>query len=317
MFKKVSIILVLVICLVIGFSGLIFADNYPDKSIKWIVVWRAGGGADTATRIYLKYLEPILGQKCNVVNIVGGATSVGFTEAKNAKPDGYTLVCAQGDLPKFKSQMTAPIRVSDFDIIGSFAYQSPIFVCRSEAPWNNVSDFVKDAKANPGELTIGISNIGGTYHQPMLLWQEMAGFEATAIVLESSPKQAAALLGGHVDAIITWVRPCIPYIEEGQFKFLGYMGSERHDNFPDVPTFTELGYDIVWEHPYGAAGPKGLPEEVKVILSEANEKVWEVPEFKEELSKLGLLIYKKDGKEYKKHLEKMEDDMVAANKLIK
>ena len=317
MLKKISIILVMVMCLVIGFNGLVFADSYPDKSIKWIVVWRAGGGADTATRIYTKYLESVLGVNNNVVNIVGGATSVGFTEAKNAKPDGYTLVCAQGDLPKFKSQMTASLRVSDFDIIGSFAYQSPIFVCRSDAPWNNVSEFVKDAQARPGELTIGISNIGGTYHQPMLLWQEMAGFEAKAIVLESSPKQAAALLGGHVDAIITWVRPCIPYIEEGQFKFLGYMGSERHANYPDVPTFTESGYDIVWEHPYGVAGPKGLPEEVKAVLSEANEKVWDIPEFKEEMGKLGLLIYKKDGKEYKEHLEKMEDDMAKANSLIK
>lgn len=317
MFKKVLIMLVLVIFLVIGFSGSTFADNYPDKPIKWIVVWRAGGGADTATRIYTKYLETVLGVNNNVVNIVGGATSVGFTEAKNAKPDGYTLVCAQGDLPKFKSQMTASLRVSDFDIIGSFAYQSPIFVCRSDAPWNNVSEFVKDAKEKPGELTIGISNIGGTYHQPMLLWQEMAGFEAAAIVLESSPLQAAALLGGHVDAIITWVRPCIPYIEEGQFKFLGYMGSERHGNYPDVPTFTESGYDIVWEHPYGVAGPKGLPEEVKAVLSEANEKVWDIPEFKEEMGKLGLLIYKKDGKEYKEHLEKMEDDMAKANSLIK
>ena len=105
--------------------------------------------------------------------------------------------------------------------------------------------------------------------------------------------------------------------QEGQFKFLGYMGSERHANYPDVPTFTESGYDIVWEHPYGVAGPKGLPEEVKAVLSEANEKVWDIPEFKEEMGKLGLLIYKKDGKEYKEHLEKMEDDMAKANSLIK
>ena len=291
-------------------------SNYPSKPIKWIVMWQAGGGGDTASRIYTKYLEQILGQKIVVENITGGGGSIGYAAAKNARPDGYTLVVVQGDLPKYKPMNLAPLDISDFDVIGSFCYQSPVLVAQSKSHWNTAMDFAEEAKKNPDKMTMGVSDIGGSHHQPLLLWMDQAGFSAKAIAHDGSPAMNAAILGGHVDVVSSYIRPAIPYVNDGVLKFIGYFGSERHPDFPDVPTFKELGYDIVWEIPYGIGGPKGLPEDVKKILEEANKKVWEIPEFRAELEKLGQSVYKKDSVAYTEHLYKMQENITKALSLM-
>lgn len=291
--------------------------GYPKKPINMIVVWKAGGGADTATRIFTKYFEKTIGQKVIVQNITGGSASIGYLAAKEAKPDGYTLVCIQGDLPKFKPMGMAPLSVEDFDILDGFAYQSPVVVVKGSAPWNTIQEFVEDCRKNPGKRSIGISDLGGTYHQPLVLWEEMAGFKSKAIAHEGSPQQMASLLGGHVDANVTWVRPNIPYVKNGEMKFLAYMASERLDEYPNVPTLKEAGWNIVWEHPYGVGGPKGLPADVKKVISEATQKVWSIPEFQKDLDNLGLVIFKLDSEKYTNHMLKMQEDMTKALKLIK
>jgi tripartite-type tricarboxylate transporter receptor subunit TctC len=299
----------------LGFSAKALAA-YPARNINWIVMWRAGGGADTATRIFLRYAEKILGKKVIVQNITGGGGAIGYTAAKTAKPDGYTLVTIQGDLPKFEPKGLAPIKIDDFDIAAGFAFQSPIVVVRSDSPWNTLEEFIKDMKQNPGKRSIGISDIGGTYHQPTALWADAAGFKLKVVTFPGSPQQAVALLGGHVDSTVTWVKPNIPYVKEGKLKFLGYMGSSRLDDYPDVPTLAELGYDVVWEHPYGIGGPKGMPKEAIRVLEDTTRQVWDIANFGAELDKLGLTVLRKGATAYRDHMNKMQANMVKALKLI-
>lgn len=299
------------------YSGAAEKSKYPNKPIKWIVMWRSGGGADTATRIYTRYLEKLLGQKIIVENITGAGGSIGYTVAKGAKPDGYRLLTIQFDLPWFKPNNVSGLEIGDFDIVGSFASQSPIMTAQSKAPWNTVKDFVVDAKKKPGKLTIGVSNIAGLHHLPVVLWMDIARFNAKAIAHPGSPQMNAALLGGHVDIINSYVRPAKPYVKEGTLKFLGYFGSGRLPDYPDVPTFRELGYDIIWVSPYGIGGPKGMPENVKKVLSDANKKVWEIPEFKKDLENLGLSVYRKDGSAYTQYLYKLQEGITKAVRVIK
>jgi len=298
-----------------GHSGA--AEKYPKKNINWIVMWNPGGGADTATRFFTKQAEKILGKRIIVQNMPGGAGTLGYTAAKNAKPDGYTLLTVQGHLPGYKLLELAPIDIGDFDILGGIAFQSPVIVARAEAPWNTASEFAEDARKKPGKYSIGVSDIGGCFHVPMVLWMDLAGFDAKAVVFGGSPQQTAGLLGGHVDLLVTWVRPNIGYVKERKLKFLGYMSSHRQPDYPDMPTLRELGWDVVWEHPYGVGGPKGLPKRAKKVLSKTTKKVWEIPEFEQDLKKLGLTVLREDGPAYEKHLYKMRDDMGKAMNLIK
>jgi len=291
--------------------------QYPTKSMEWTVMWPSGGGADTATRTFTKYLEAELGQKIIVKNVAGGGASIGYITAKQARPDGYGLVTIQGDLPKFEPMNLAPIKVDDFDIVAGFAVQSPIIVVRADAPWKTLQDFVEDAKRNPGQRTIGVSDIGGVHHQPVVLWAKAAGIKVRAVAHAGSPQMNAAILGGHVDLISSYVRPASPYVQEGKLRFLGYFGAERPEEFPNVPTFRELGYDIVWEQPYGVGGPKGLPSQAKDRLAAASKAIWDKPEFKAELAKLGLEVYRRDGADLRKSLLDMQAGIAEVIRILK
>ncbi|WP_048710746.1 tripartite tricarboxylate transporter substrate binding protein [Microvirga massiliensis] len=269
-------------------------------------MWPAGGGADTATRTFTRYLEKELGQTIVVKNVVGGGASIGYSTAKAAKPDGYNLVTIQGDLPKFAPMKLAPIEIDDFDIIAGFAVQSPIILVRADSPWKTLQDFIGDAKNNPGKRTIGVSDIGGVHHQPVVLWSKQAGIELRAIAHAGSPQMNAAILGGHIDAVSSYIRPALPYIQEGKVRALGYFGEERASDLPAVPTFKESGFSVVWDQAYGIGGPAGLPTEAKEALRKATEKVWTIPAFEQELNKLGLILYTRTGAELRESLVRMQ-----------
>lgn len=292
-----------------GSSPAMAQEEYPSRPIEWIVMWSAGGGADTATRIFTKYLEKELGQDVVVKNVTGAGGTIGYLTAMQADADGYTLVSALSDLPKYVPLGNDSIKVDNFDILGGFAVEAPIIVAKADAEWDTPEDFVKIVEAEPGEHTIGVSNIGGVHHQPVVLWMDAAGIDASVIAHKGSPQMNAALLGGHTDLISSWVKQSLPNVQSGELKYVGYFGAERLDQFPDVPTFKELGYDIVWEHSYGMAAPKGVPEDRQQILQDAMAAVWANPAFAEELNKLGLRLHKRDGEEYRKELLETQESM--------
>lgn len=298
-------------------AGPAAAQQYPTKAIEWIVMWSAGGGADTATRTFTRPLEAELGQKIVVKNIVGGGGSIGYLTAKQSRPDGYNLVTIQGDLPKFAPMQLAEIKVENFDIIGGFAAQSPIIVARGDSPWKTLQEFIDDAKRNPGKRTIGVSDIGGVHHQPVVLWAKAAGIQIRAVAHAGSPQMNAAILGGHVDLVASYIRPAAPYVKEGKLRFLGYFGANRPEDYPNTPTFKELGYDIVWEQPYGLGGPAGIPEVARTKLAAAAAKIRKTPQFKQELGNLGLEVYDKNGPEFRSYLLEMQDDIGDVMKILK
>jgi len=301
----------------VGTANWAVAQQYPAKSIEWIVMWSAGGGADTATRTFTKYFEREIGQKVVVKNVTGGGGSIGYMTSMQTRPDGYNLVTVQGDLAKFAPMKLAAIKIQDFDVIGGFAFQSPIIIARSDSPWKTMKDFIEDAKKNPGKRTIGVSDIGGAHHQPVVLWAKAAGLDIRAVAHAGSPQMNAALLGGHVDVIASYIRPAKPYVKEGKLRFLGYFGAKRPAEFPDTPTFKEMGYDVVWEQPYGIGGPAGIPDGIKATLSAATAKVRSNPAFKSDLEKLGLEVYDVNGPEFKNSLVKMQNGIAEVIGILK
>lgn len=290
----------LAFCFVTSFAWA--AGHYPSRSIEWIVMWPAGGGADTATRTFTKYLEKELKQTIIVKNVVGGGGSAGYITARQARPDGYTLVTIQGDLAKFMPAKLAPIKVDDFDSIAGFAVQSPILIVRADSPWKTLADFVADAKKKPGQMTVGVSDIGGVHHQPIVLWSQEVGISLRAVAHKGSPQMNAAILGGHVDSVSSYIRPALPYIQQGTLRPLAYFGAHRPVALPETPTFKELGYHIVWNQPYGMGGPAGLPADVKATLAKAAKAVNADPNFQKDLQKLGLEPYAVDGAELRQGL---------------
>lgn len=296
--------------MMIGAPGASHAQSeYPTREIEWIVMWSAGGGADTATRIFARHFEQELGQDVVVRNVTGAGGTVGYLTAKAARADGYTLVSALSDLPKYKPLGTEGIEVDDFDIIGSFAVEAPILVARTDSEYDTLDDIVEAARENPGQVSVGVSNLGGIHHQPIVLLNDAADIELNVVAHDGSPQMNAALLGGHVDVISSWVAQSLSNVRSGDLQYVAYFGAERLDEFPDVPTVKELGYDIVWEHSYGIGAPKGIPDEAKARLQDALERVWDKPELAQELAEVGLSVYRRGPEEYRAELKATEEKM--------
>ena len=302
--------------LAVAGSGIASASDYPTRTINWIVMWPAGGGTDSVSRIMAQYMERELGQRIVIQNIVGGGGSIGYTAAKAARPDGYTLVTIQSDLSKFAPMELADIAITDFEIIGAASVQAPILVTRGDSPFESLDDLLSAARDNPNTITVGVSDIGGVHHQPVVLLDDAAGTQVRAVAHEGSPQMAAGLLGGHVDAISSWVKQNASYVQGGQMRFLAYFGGERLSEFPDVPTVTELGYDVVWESPYGIGVPAGTPDAVVNRLAEALAAIWENEDFIAELVDLGHVPVQWDGEYYREYLERIEQDIANVMRIL-
>jgi tripartite-type tricarboxylate transporter receptor subunit TctC len=291
-------------------------SNYPSRPITWIVAWSAGGGTDTASRVFVSFLEKELGVRIDVHNITGGGGAIGYTAAKQALPNGYTMTTIQSDLPKQSAMALSDLRVSDYDIIGSWSSQSPILAVAANSPWQTLDDFIEDARKNPGKYRIGVSDLGGVHHQPVVLLEEATGIKLRAVSHEGAPQATPALLGGNLDIVSTWVKQTTPYVQEGQMRYLAYFGDRRLEEFPDVPTVKELGYDIVWHSPYGFGLPHGVSDEVKEVLAEAMQRVWENPEFLARVKDIGHVLLPLNGEEYTELLNQIETDIARVVELM-
>ena len=289
---------------------------YPSRSITWIVAWPAGGGTDTASRVFASYLEKELGVRIDVHNITGGGGSIGYTAAKQAMPNGYTLTTIQSDLPKQAPMALSDLHVSDYDIIGSWSSQSPILAVAANSLWKTLDDFVQAARENPNKFRIGVSDLGGVHHQPVVLLEDAASIKVRAVSHDGASQATPALLGGHLDIVSTWVKQTTPYVKEGQMRYLAYFGDSRLEEFPDVPTVKELGYDIVWESPYGFGTPLGASDEVKEVLEAAMRRVWDNPEFLAKLKDIGHVPLRRDGAEFTVTLNRIESDIAKVVKLM-
>lgn len=258
--------------------------KYPTKPISAICPWSAGGSSDVAFRGYLNYLKKELGQEINVTNITGGNGSIGWSAAAKADPDGYNMVLLTFDILTVEAQKLAPVTYRDFDIINMFTNHPSVLIVHGDSPWKTLDEFLeaaKKAKQEGKQLQVGVAGENGLWHQAGVVMEEATGTEGAYkyIPFKGSSDQLAAMLGKHLDAMITSTTASKSHLEAGTLRMLAVMGNERLEDFPDVPTFKDLGYNVVYESWRVLAVPKGTPEPILQILREAGKKAFENPEF--------------------------------------
>lgn len=281
--------------------------EYPIKSINAISPWSAGGSSDTAFRGYINYISKELGVDINVTNVTGGNGSIGWVEALSKPADGYNLCLLTFDILTTQAQKLAPISYKNFDIINMFTNHPSILVVHGDSPWETLDDFLvatKQAKEKGENLEIGVAGENGLWHQAGLVMEEATQIEGAYkyIPYSGSSTQLAGMLGKHVDAIITSITASQQHIDSGTLRLLAVMGNERIEGF-NVPTFRELGYDVVYESWRVLAAPKGIPEPALNKLREVGKKVFYSSEFQEWAKESNISPIYND---YKKTLEFME-----------
>lgn len=268
------------------------AKNYPNKQIQYVIPFDPGGESDVTARLQQKGLEEAFGQSVVVSNKPGGGGAVGWAELANqTRPDGYTIMganlphvvlqpVAQGD-PGYKTE----------DIKWAYIFESTpgALIVAKDSPYQTLDDFIKAAKEKPGKVTIGGSAKFSANHMGALALNDAAGIKTTYVPFTGTAAVSPALLGGQVDAIMSYNTAALELKEKGA-RTLAFATEERLPQFPDVPTFRELDYDIINGAWRGVAVPPDTPDAVVDQVAAAFEKVNKDPQVVQKMENLGFEI---------------------------
>jgi len=275
---------------------------YPEKPIKMIVPWAAGGDTDAIKRVVANAMEKHLGQPVVVVNITGASGTVGAREAKNAPPDGYTIYSTHDYIHTTYYTGVSDVSYKDFEPVCLITSTPSILAAYGKAKWSTMKELLDDARKRPGEIKVA-ATLGSTSHFFPAMIEQAAGVKWKYVSYEGTAPRMTALLGGHVDLGETNLTQ-LDKVKAGQMKLLAIATPRRHPEVPSVPTLRELGLDVVYAVNRGIMTPKGTPEAVLAKLEEACGKAAKEPAVAESMKKQGTDVEFLGRKAYAEFLQK-------------
>ena len=292
-----------------GFAATASAQ-FPDRPIKVIVPWAAGGDTDNIFRPLVPLMQKHLGQPVVIANVGGASGTVGAREAKASPADGYTLYAVHDYIHLVHYSGLTDISYKDFEPICLVSATPSVLTASPKTPWKDWAEFLADAKKRPGQISVG-ATLSSTSHIFPATIEQKAGIKFKYVSYEGLAPRMNAILGGHIDLTDSNLTQK-GKVEAGQLKFLAIASEKRDSAMPSVPTLKELGYDIVYEVVRGLMVPKGTPAEARAKLVDACAKSVKDPAFAEAMNKQGTRNDFLDDKEYGKFLDKID----AENKAV-
>jgi tripartite-type tricarboxylate transporter receptor subunit TctC len=272
--------------------------NYPDKPVNYIIPFGPGGESDITARHQQPYFKKMFNQDLVISYKPGGGGAVGWSQLNGMKGDGYTIMGI--NLPHIvikPKQKDVGFSTEDISGVYMFHYTPDALVVTSDSPFKTLQDVIEYAKANPGKLTASGSGKGTANHLAQIQFDKMAGIKTTYVAFKGTGKAVTALLGEQVKA--EWGYTSVGAKHEGKVRMLAVAMEERHPKFPDVPTFKELGFDLVSGAYRGIAVPKSTPEPVRVKLSEMIAQINADPEFRKRMENDGMALLDVGYADYK------------------
>jgi tripartite-type tricarboxylate transporter receptor subunit TctC len=280
-------------------------EAFPSRSITMIVPFPPGGVADITGRPTAAAMEKVVKQPIAVTNRPGAGGAVGNAAVANAKPDGYTVLMALSSIsvipaadvlfdrkPAYSLDQFAPIALITAD--------PTILAVHPSLPAKSLKELVALARSKPGELSFSSSGIYGALHMPMEMFLHAAKLKMRHVPTTGGGPAITALLGGHVDLTAGGPAAITSHVKAGKLRPLASWGTKRHEGYPDVPTFKELGYDIEYLIWAGLFAPRGTPDPVMKVLRDAARKAVEDPEFKGMMAKVNSPVHYLDAPEFQK-----------------
>jgi tripartite-type tricarboxylate transporter receptor subunit TctC len=262
----------------------------PDRPIRLIAPFAAGGAADIIARIVAEELAPILGQQVVVENRTGAGGAVGTEFVVRARPDGHTLLMASqathGIVPVIARLGFDP--ATDTTPIANVAGVPAVLVVNNELPVRSFAEFAAHLRARPGQLSYGSAGIGSSTHTTMALLLHKAGLDAVHVPYRGTALAMPDLIAGRLAAMTDTITSGLPFIRDGRVRALGVSTARRLAVVPDVPALGEFvpGYEVLnW---YGLSGPAGMPPSVVAALHGAVQTLLARPAFQTRLSGQGM-----------------------------
>ena len=282
-----------------------FAADYPDRAIKLIVPWAAGGDTDLIFRPFAPLLQKYLGQPIVIANVGGASGTVGEREAAGAAPDGYTIYGPHEYIHSVYFGGMIDIKYdAAFEPVCMVSSTPSVITVGAKTPWKTFKELVEDAKKRPDQIVVGAS-LGSTSQYSIALAAKAAGISFKYVPYDGTAKRMNALLGGHIDVGDSNLTQKSK-VEAGLLRFLANMSEKRTTGLEDVPTLKELGYDVEYSVNRGIMVPKGTPANIIAKLDDACAKATKEPEFAKAMLLQGTEVRYMNAKAYGEFLKKSD-----------
>ena len=272
----------------------VLAQDWPQQTIRIVVSFGPGGGADIVGRVLAESMQTKLGKAVIVENKPGAGGILGNDVVAKATPDGYTLgIMTAGQIIAATTKKNMPYdTLTAFAPVTQVATASLLIVTRPDFPAKDVKELVAKAKAEPDKVVFASPGFAATQHFAGELFKQIAGVKLLHVPFKTSPEAINAVLGGHADILFDTVSALIGQVKSGQLKALAVTGKDRFPAVPNIPAAVESGvlpgYDVTtW---YGVFAPRGTPPAVIAKLNKVLNDSLQEEDVKKRLVAVGVVV---------------------------
>jgi len=288
------------LCGVAALLGLLIASeataqsSYPDKQVRLLVGFAAGGPADIAARIVADGLTEALGKPIVVENVTGAAGNVAADRVAKAAPDGYTLTMAASSTIATNVSLYDKLPfdpVKDFAPVSQVCFTPNILALNNDVPARSLQELVALARARPGELTFGSAGVGTSQHLAGELFKTMAGVNLQHVPYRGITQVMPDLLGGRLTMVFGNISAVLPLMREDKLRAMAITSIKRSSFVPNLPTLAEQGFPgfdaTAW---FGLMAPAGTPAPIVAKLHAETVKILARPEVRDKFGVLGMEV---------------------------
>ena len=269
-----------------------FAQGYPNKPVRVVVGFAAGGPSDVIGRIVAQKLSEALGHQFYVENVGGAGGNTAAGQVARAAPDGYTIhIISTGFMVNPSLYAKVPYDpIKDFAPVTLVAYSPNVVAVNPSVPAKTVQELVQLIRDNPGKYSFAGPGVGSTPHLSGEQFRLAFNLDLIHVPFTGAGPAIQATIGGHTPIAFTALPPALAAVKDGKLRMLGVAAAERSASMPDVATFTEQGIkDQESDTLTGLVVPAGTPKEVVDLLQKEIAKAVAQPDVKDKLSTLGFV----------------------------
>ena len=296
----------LAVLLSVGFSSAVQAQTYPERPIRLIAPFPAGGLVDVLARAVGDEISKSLGQPVIVENRPGAGGNIGAEAVSKAKPDGYTLLMTSAGILTANQFLYAKMPfdpATAFVPVSNVADMPMLVVVNPKVEAKTLAEFVALAKANPGKLNFGSPGIGTTGHLGLALFMHAAKIKLTHVPYKGAAPAVTDLIAGQIDGVVDNPPTVLPHIQAEKLRALAVAAKQRMPQLPNLPTAAEAGiadfYASSW---FGVAAPAGTPPAIVAQLQKAIAEALQKPVLRERFAKSGARLLGNSSADFAKQI---------------
>jgi tripartite-type tricarboxylate transporter receptor subunit TctC len=294
--QKWALVSALALAIALAAMPAVRAADYPNRPVRLIVPYAAGGPTDLFARLLADFLSRDLKQSVIVENKGGAQGAIGAETVARSEPDGYTLFATSGSVLLLNPLLYKKLSydpAKDFRML-ALVTAVPVIMCvNPSVPARTVAEFVAYAKQNPGKVNFGSSGTGSFTHLAGEMFKQMAGIDMSHVPYRGAAPALQDVMSGNLQLMFESVSLSLPQVRAGKLRALGISSTQRIPDLPDVPTIAESGYPdylvSVWN---GVAGPAAMPDDVVRVLTESLNRALSDEGLRASMEKAGYSVFR-------------------------